>query len=289
MSRAKERVYKAIKEGSTTEIIKGELLIEDKVICAWKQKEKVDFAAKQEFVTWLGLDIITIVPDYHNLVDDPEIPEIEHWAKTDLFVFVLIDGPFELGLKYLGFDEFFSLLRKNSKELLEWVENIEKINQKIIRKVSNLGVNGIILADDIAYKQSLYISPQQLQEYFFPSYYRIVNEIKKEGLVAFFHSDGNYRKILEELINIGFEGIHCLDKNSGMDIYELKKELQKDICFWGHLTYEDLIRAYTKNDLEEIIASIKKIASEGRFILGTTTGLYPGLDLRGLALIYQNV
>ena len=37
-----------------------------------------------------------------------------------------------------------------------------------------------------------------------------------------FHSDGNYRKAIGDLLACGVDGFYCLEPNCGMDIVELK-------------------------------------------------------------------
>ncbi|GAV25209.1 hypothetical protein ciss_11420 [Carboxydothermus islandicus] len=293
MSLSRERVYKAIKQQPLEEFVKGELIIEDEVVAKVLNKQPVGFTEKYEFIEWLGLDIVTItllekefgkeVPQASDLV----FPDLEKWAATSLFIFAVLDGPFEWGLRLLGLNDFFGLFRKSPQQVLELVEKIEKVNREKIRELAGRGINGVILADDIAFKQGLYISPKFLREYFFPSYTRLVEEIKKQNLVAFFHSDGNYRQVLEDIIRAGFAGLHCLDRDSGMDIKAIKKEVGKSLCLWGHLTGEDLKIAKEPEGRKKVINFVNELSAVGGFILGTTTGIYHGIDLDGLVLLYQ--
>ncbi|MDN5293384.1 MAG: uroporphyrinogen decarboxylase [Eubacteriales bacterium] len=291
MSLSRERVYKTIKQEPVEDVVKGELIIEDNVIAKTLNKQSIGFEERYEFIKWLELDIVTIAPlkkgNEIPQVSELVFPDLEKWAATSLFIFAILDGPFEVGLRFLGLNKFFSLLKKSPQEVLELVEKVENTNRRKIKELAQRGINGVVLADDIAFKQGLYVNPKFLREYFFPSYTRLVEEIKKQNLVAFFHSDGNYRQVLADIIKAGFDGVHCLDRDSGMDIKETREEVGKALCLWGHLTVEDLKMAKHPESREEVRSFAKKLSARGGFILGTTTGIYDGLDLEGLALLYR--
>ena len=107
----------------------------------------------------------------------------------------------------------------------------EKLNREL--GFIDAGVDGIIIADDIAHQRGLMVSLATLREYLFPSLARQVELIRRH-LPAFFHSDGQYAEVISDLINCGFQGLQCLEGGAGMDPLKLKS-LHLQLCLWGTL------------------------------------------------------
>ena len=78
-------------------------------------------------------------------------------------------------------------------------------------------VQAVWLADDIAYGQGLLFSPQVMRKHLFPWYRRIGEAAARHGKPLLFHSDGNLRPILEDLIACGIKVIQPIEPK-GMDI-----------------------------------------------------------------------
>ena len=106
----------------------------------------------------------------------------------------------------------------------------------------------------------------------------MVEEADLQGLPAFFHSDGNTLGVIPDLVKMGFRGLHCIDPKSGMDVLGMKEHWGKDLCLWGSLAPEDLPPPGDSGFIKDLKAALEKLGAGGGFILGTTSGLFPGID-----------
>lgn len=293
---SRERVRRTIRRQETDRLAKGELCINDSVVRQELSCDYVGFAERLAFVNALGLDIFTLSPVYSQLaggLPNPGEciwPDIEQWITgTGLFNFAIVDGAFEVGMRTLGCLEFLTLPGKSPLSLTEFIGKVEKLNMCMFEDLVAKGIDGIILADDIAYRKGLLINPKILKEYFFPSLARQVEEIAGKGIPVFSHSDGNYREVIPDLINIGFQGLHCIDHNCGMDIADLQREFGNKLCLWGHLDLPDTQQARDPAILQDVVVSVRKLALQKGLILGTNSGLFEGIDFTGLKAIYRSV
>ena len=287
-------VQQIIEYGTKERIPKGELCINDDVVCLVTGCDKPGFDERLAFVCSLGLDIITLGPCYPFGLDrlpsmaDYEWPDLKRWVReTSLFTFAVLDGAFEWGMRILGAEKFFVMLRTSPLSTQELVSATEKLNLAAVERLGAEGINGFILADDIAYQNGLFASPQLLQKFFIPSLARQANDIRIQGLPVFYHSDGNYKQVLNDIVNVGFTGLQCLEKSAGMDIKELQQQLGRKVCLWGHLEVADLTQASNPSYHASLISSIKELSSSGTLILGTTSGLFQGMDIDVLRTIYS--
>lgn len=293
---SRQRVQRTIRHESTDRIPKGELCIADALICRELNCANVGFDEKLFFANQIGLDIITIPPVFQFGKEklpspgDSRWPDIEKWCEnTSLFTFAIIDGALETGMRIHGWSEFFKLIKKSPSTLLSFIDEVEKLNISMFREVAQKGVDGIILADDVAYAKGLLINPKILRENFFPSLSRQVEEIERLGLFAFYHSDGNYQEIIPDLIDVHFQGIQCIEQRSDMDMAKLQEEYGDRICLWGSIDIEDTLKARNPDNLKIISDSLSRLPRQKGLILGTNCGLYEVTDIAGLTAIYRSL
>lgn len=288
------RVLSAIRHRAVDRVPKGELCIDDAVIRKELGCHRVGFEERLEFVNRLGLDLICLTPKYP--LDVRGIPEardvlwedLQRWTgNTPLFSFAIIDGVFGWGIRTLGFERFVTLHVRSPLNLEDLIKRVEALNGELSKIVVEQGINGIIIADDIAYTRGLLTSPKIIREYFIPSLERQLEEIAGKGVPVFFHSDGNYGEIITDLIQIGFEGLHCIDSNSGMDALALQQAYGESLCLWGTLAADDLAKSAEPVYFAELIENIRRLNSGGGFILGTNSGLFEGIDVGRLTEIYR--
>lgn len=290
---SREKVIQAIRSGVASKPPRGELCINDNIIRPGASPS--GFEHRYRFACSLGLDIYTLTPvclsHKNQLPDSREFswPDLKRWVKeTPLFTFALLDAAFEWGMKLMGFQKFLAMPQSEPDNLRNFVSRVEHLNMSVLTQLATSGVDGIILADDVAYDRGLLINPKTLRDFFFPSLFRQVKWIKKLGLPIFFHCDGNYTAILSDLIDAGFDGIHCLERDAGMDLRSLQEKTANKLCLWGHLDSKELEKAKDPDYLKRVVSFIKIACQGKKFILGTSSGLYRGMDIATLRAIYLN-
>lgn len=225
---AKTRVELTIRHQEVDRVAKGELVLDDQVLSAHYNIPEVQFEHRWDFAKELSLDLITHFPRYIRdqglPTMDLNLPDLKQWAvHTDLFHFYVLDGAFETGLAHFGFGDFCAMVMTEDEELEDFVHHMERINMESIRKLADQGANGILLADDVAIQQGMILRPEQFKDAFLASMERQVDLIRKLDLIPFFHSDGNYLAIADDLVNAGFSGLHCLDKMCGVTLDALRR------------------------------------------------------------------
>jgi len=80
----------------------------------------------------------------------------------------------------------------------------------------------ILVAEDFAAKNGPIFSPAFLHEHHYPYIAKVTAAWHEHGMKVIYHSDGNWKKVIPDLIATGVDGFYCLEPNCGMDIVELK-------------------------------------------------------------------
>jgi Uroporphyrinogen-III decarboxylase len=95
---------------------------------------------------------------------------------------------------------------------------VRKVNAVADAKLSPV----VMIAEDFSTKQGPIFSPGFLNKYHFPYLKRLAEAWKSYNIKVLYHSDGNYKKVIPDLMKCGVDGFYCLEPNCGMDIVELK-------------------------------------------------------------------
>ncbi|MCX6030862.1 MAG: hypothetical protein NT169_16400 [Chloroflexi bacterium] len=131
----------------------------------------------------------------------------------------------------------------------------------VVRHLRDLGVDFVWTFDDMAYKTGPMFSPKVLRNVFMPHLRRVAQAIKGEGFPWVFHSDGNLMSLLDDLLTLGFDGLHPLEPGP-MDIERVKRLYGDRLCLIGNI---DLHYTLTRGTPEEVEAEVKqRIETIGR-------------------------
>jgi uroporphyrinogen decarboxylase len=91
-------------------------------------------------------------------------------------------------------------------------------------------------ADDYGTQESQIVSPRTFRTLIKPRLALLFARIKRlaPGVKLFFHSDGNVRPILPDLIEIGIDILNPVQTSArGMEALALKRDFGRDLVFWG--------------------------------------------------------
>lgn len=290
-------VRRTIKRQAADRVPLGELWLDDAVVSAITGGGRVGFEQRRQAADRLGLDLICLAADYGPrnspgalpAADTVGLDDIQVWSgKTALFVFIMLDGGFQWGIKKWGFQQFLTMVMRQSTDVADLLQDVERLNRRLIRRAADLGADGVVLADDIAYQSGLLLPPDQIRTLFLPSLVRQAEICHTAGLPVFFHSDGNLGAVLGDIACSGFDGLQGIESAAGMDLAAIKADFGRQLCFWGNLDPAILIEAprfeMITRHVEALVASG---ARDGGLIFGTSSGLFKGMQPRSIDWAYQ--
>jgi uroporphyrinogen decarboxylase len=128
--------------------------------------------------------------------------------------------------------------------------------------------------DDYGTQQSQLIAPEQFRAYYKPHFVRVLQFIKSKrpGIMIMFHSCGNVRPIIPDLIDMGVDILNPLHITAaGMEPKQLKSDFGSDIVFWGGGvdTQHILPNGTPKEVREDVRRNIEALAPGGGFVFTT--------------------
>lgn len=301
------KVRAAIQHEPGSTIPRGELVIDRdfaKALIDWSNGSDIASTLSETDLLLsssriLNLDLVCIPADNRNpsnQILSPPLTDILTIADEGLYIFYLINGAFQSAMNKLGVMTLMSAMAQNPDQV--WLE-LQQRSQKVVATIAQgllAGVHGIIIADDIAYNKSTYMSPDFIKRYLLPLWQNQVNVAHDLGTPIFLHSDGNVNEVLSYIVEAGFDGLQCLEPSAGMDMATVKSHCGKHLCLMGNIdpillseSDSSSFSASNRKFLQQKVNQILALGKHSGVIIGTCSGLHKGMWPERVQYMYQIV
>ena len=175
--------------------------------------------------------------------------------------------------------DFVVDLYEHPEELHQRAKQKRDAAIELAKMQADAGADFICLNSDFGYNEGPFISPAVFAEFVTPYMTEIVGAIHDLGLKAILHSDGDLRKILDQLVATGMDGYQSIDPQGHMDIAEVKQQYGDRLILMGN------VRSAALQDSDpQLIRSSVRYAIEhgkpgGRYIFSTSNCIFAGMPL----------
>jgi len=159
-------------------------------------------------------------------------------------------------------NDFMLLIYDDRDFLEELLEISTDYWVKFVKAVIKEGVDFMYPADDIAYKNGLFIQPEIFKPMWVPRMRRIFEPIVNAGLPILFHSDGKLDEIVDDLIDIGVTCLTPMDPY-GIDYRDYKKRYGDRIALHGNIDIEYPLVRGAPEDVERAVKEHMDVMKPG--------------------------
>jgi hypothetical protein len=195
---------------------------------------------------------------------------------------VIIDFSIQTGFcecwSRLGLDTFSYLYCDDAQVVSEYLDAYTEAELLRLEAIADREISPVVLiAEDFASKGGPIFSPALLRKELFPRVRRLTEAWHRHGLKVLYHSDGNWKSVVPDLVACGVDGFYCLEPSLGMDIVELRKAWPGHV--WaGGLDGVDLMERGTP---DEVRRQVRRIIEEtdalrcGGVLIDTSSEINP--------------
>jgi uroporphyrinogen decarboxylase len=208
---------------------------------------------------------------------------IEDWKKNypdHAFALFSHAGPLGLTIESFGFIDFCYALFDKRTLIQESVELKTEWFIETSKYALEMGVDFVVMGDDMGFKGHGYVSPSDFKELAFPYYRRIVDSF---SVPVFWHSEGYIRDYIPMALEAGMKGLHGMEPEAGMDMGEIKKEFGKDLVLLGNVDGSQIL---CQSDLglvrEEVDRCLKEGMEGGGYMLSIAGSAHEGIETEAL-------
>lgn len=158
----------------------------------------------------------------------------------------------------------------NSFLLEKYMEYYDKIFSIIQPEV-------LIISEDLSGANGPMISPAMFDEFVGAYYAKLIPFLKKKGVKNIFvDTDGDFKLLIPNFIEVGVDGFVPMDVNAGMDIVEVRKQYPK-LKFIG--AFNKLKIAEGKDAIDKEFQRLLPVIRQGGYIPGSDHQVAPSTSL----------
>lgn len=184
--------------------------------------------------------------------------------------------------------EFIDDLYENPDKIKEQSNKMTSDAIEFQKRLLDAGADGILNACDVAFNNGPFLSLEMMDEFFFPNFNRWAEECNREGVISIWHTDGNLMPLMERILESGVRAIQCVDPIAGMDIVELKKNVNGRLALIGNIDCA-LIQNGSKGKIEEEVKRVVEgCKGDGGFVLCGCNAIFKGIPAENYQVIVES-
>ena len=196
---------------------------------------------------------------------------------------------FTMTWEMMGFETF-------SLALFENEELVNALNKRLGELVLSMfeyfaqsdAVDAIWYSDDIAYTNSLLVSPDVLDKYFFPWLKKIGDLAKRYNKPLIYHTDGILYDVMDRIIGCGVDAIHPIEPKA-MDIAEVKQRYGDKLCLIGNIDVDLLSRGTVDEIRKNVVKNIQDVGYDGGYCVGSGNSIPEYVKLENYIAMIETV
>jgi uroporphyrinogen decarboxylase len=176
---------------------------------------------------------------------------------------------FTMTWEMMGFESFSMALFENP----ELIDNLNNILGELVLSMFEYfaqsdAVDVLWYSDDIAFTNSLLMSPDVLRRYIFPWIKKIGDLAKAYNKPLIYHTDGVLYDVFEDIIACGVDAIHPIEPKA-MKIKDVKSRYGDRLCLVGHVDVDLLSRGSVEEVRSKVRQNIEEAGYNGGYCVGS--------------------
>ena len=159
------------------------------------------------------------------------------------------------------------------------------------RVYAEAGVDILRLGDDVSTQRGMLMSPKLWRRWLKPRLARVIAAARaaRPGVLVFYHSDGDCRAIVPELIEIGVDILNPVQPEC-MDPAEMKRLYGDRLSFWGTVGTQTTFPFGSPDDMRQVIRQrVDTVGRGGGLLLAPTHILEPDVPWENIEAFFAAI
>ncbi|GAB4319073.1 MAG: hypothetical protein Kow0069_22460 [Promethearchaeota archaeon] len=195
-----------------------------------------------------------------------------------------IMGIWESAWQGMGMAAFGHLLRKKPEFVQEVFDAYADFTIAVYLAYVEAGARVFVTSEDLAFKGRPMMSPKVFEEMLVPCYRRLtdaIHEAASDSRVVL-HTDGQITPLLEGIVRAGFDGLHSLEPEAGVDLALVKKKVGDRLALLGNVDTGHVLSGGTREEVESAVrAAICAAGGDGNFVV-SPANMHPAVRVENL-------
>ena len=180
---------------------------------------------------------------------------------------------------------------ENTEFAVALLDRITLLRRVQAARYAALGPDVITLGDDVGTQRAMLMSPDMWRRWLKPRLASVIAAARsvRPDVLIFFHSDGNIRPIIPDLIEIGVDILNPVQPEC-MDPADLKRRFGDRLSFWGTIGTQTTFPFGTSDDVRrEVRTRAETVGKGGGLFLAPTHYLEPEVPFENIVAFVEAV
>jgi len=216
-------------------------------------------------------------PDPELLIDWDELIAFHGGAPDCFHLAGLAMGLFERGWIMRGMENLLTDLLLEESFVEELLDGILDVHLRAMDLIADrVPIDAYFGGDDWCGQRSVLMGPGLWRKYFKPRLARMIEHCHDLGLPYVLHSCGNVAPLVDDLMDIGLDGLESLQPEA-MDVYDLKGKTEGRLVLIGAMGVQGIIPFGTPTEVHrETQRLIRELGRGGGYVLAPSKPLPAG-------------
>ena len=202
----------------------------------------------------------------------------EGHERGDFAIRIWLDGYFWFPRSLFGIEDHLYAFYDYPELMHRMNSDLTDFNKRALEAVLSIITPDMLgFGEDMSYNHGPMLSQEAFEEFCAPYYKKLLAPIKKEGKIKILiDSDGDVMPLLPWLMEIGADGIYPLERQSGVDVAEIRRLYPNFIMLGG---YDKLVMAKGEQAMRAEFERLLPTMRSGGFIPSVDHQTPPGVSL----------
>ena len=193
------------------------------------------------------------------------------------------------GLGYMtGWSEeqFIRVAEEPDAVAAEQLRGAEGLRDRL-KPFVDMGVDGVAIGQDYGFNSGPFVSPAAFARIYAPAMKRMCEIVHQVGLPCLFHSCGNNRLILDQMVEADMDAYQAIQPVERIE--EIKQLYGDRLALWGGVSTDTLRRGTPAEVRQQTLFSLKHCAPGGGLILSSSHSVVVGTPAANYRAMIETV
>ena len=173
-------------------------------------------------------------------------------------------GTFDYSWLIRGYEPFLADLATEEEAALRLMDRVSDAIASVLKHMAAHGADIVGFGEDVGTQKALIVSPDCWRRQFKPRFKKIVDAAKNANpaVLFFYHSDGQIREIIPDLIEIGVDILNPIQPEC-MDPAEIKETFGDRLALWGGVGTQTVMPFGTPEEVRACVRRLFRAAGRG--------------------------
>ncbi|MCC7354977.1 MAG: hypothetical protein IT330_14630 [Anaerolineae bacterium] len=198
---------------------------------------------------------------------------------------------FEIGWYMRGMTNLLTDFAVNPEMAEVLVDRITALRCFQAEKFAQAGVDILRLGDDVSQQRGMLMSPAMWRKWLKPRLAKVIAaaRVVRPDILVFYHSDGDCRAIVPELIEIGINILNPVQPEC-MDPAEMKRLYGDRLAFWGTVGTQTTFPFGTPAEMKAVVRGrVQTVGRGGGLLLAPTHILEPEVPWENIIAFFAAI